>query len=232
MIAVVLCGGKGTRLAPLTNDIPKSLVPVQGKPIIEHILDLFYKYGIKNIILSVGYLKEKMKEHFSLNADIKFLEEDVPLGTAGPLKLLEKQGNFPKETFVMCNGDELKEINVQKMIAFHKESKALVTIALTEVNDPSSYGVARMNGNRISEFIEKPKKEEAPSNLINSGFYIMEPEIIDFVPEGFASLERDVFPKVAKAGRLFAFPFKGQWFPTDTFERLGKAEKEWKGISV
>ncbi len=233
MIAVILCGGKGTRLRPITYETPKALVPVQGRPIIEHIFDLFRKYEINDIILSIGHLKEKMKGYFAKNncgMNISYAEEDEPLGTAGPLKLLEKEGRFPKETFILRNGDELMNLDIGKTAEFHRASKALVTIALTEVEDPSSFGVARMDGGRIAEFVEKPKKEEAPSNLVNSGFYVMEPDIIKFVPEGPAMLERDVFPKIAKMGKLFGFPFKGQWFPTDNFERLEKAEREWKGL--
>jgi NDP-sugar pyrophosphorylase family protein len=107
----------------------------------------------------------------------------------------------------------------------------LVTIALTEVEDPSQYGVAKLEGNKILKFIEKPKKEEAPSNLINSGLYIIEPEVIDMISDGFVMLERAVFPKLAENGKLFGYPFLGQWFDTGNMERYKKALKEWKGLS-
>ena len=134
------------------------------------------------------------------------------------------------ESFIVSNGDELKDINIEEMYQLHKESNALVTIALTTVEDPSKYGVARLSGSKILEFVEKPKKEEAPSKLINSGFYIMEPEVIDLIPKGFSMLEKDVFPKLAKMGRLFGYPFSGQWFDTGNIERYEKALKEWKDI--
>jgi len=235
MIAIILAGGKGTRLRPITYEIPKSLIPIKGKPIIHHILCLFKQYNITDIIISVGYLKERVKEYFKSNdygMNITFLEENEPLGTAGPLKLLKDKKCLPKETFIVCNGDELKEINIDDMVRFHKENKALITIALTSVDDPSSYGVAKMDGNKIIEFIEKPKKEEAPSNLINSGFYVMEPETIDLIPNGFSMLERSVFPKVANTGRLFGYPFNGQWFPTDTIERIKIAEENWTPLDI
>lgn len=232
--ALILVGGRGTRLRPLTDKMPKGLIPVQGKPITEHLLDLLKKYGIKDIILSTGYLKEQFLQHFGdgskLGLTISYVEEHEPLGTAGPLRLARQH---LKESFIVSNGDELKDINIARMFRLHKRKDALATIALTSVEDPSAYGVARLDGSRIVEFVEKPKKENAKSNLINAGFYILEPEVIDMIPErGFSMLEKDVFPKLAKQGRLRGFPFAGQWFDIGTYERLALAEKKWKGISA
>lgn len=230
--AVILVGGKGTRLKPLTDRTPKGLIPIQGKAISEHLLDLFKKYGVTDVILSVGHLKEEMKRHFGdgrkLGMNISYVEEDEPLGTAGPLRLCKKQ---LKESFIVSNGDELKDINIARMFRLHKRKDALATIALTSVEDPSAYGVARLDGSRIVEFVEKPRKEDAPSNLINAGFYILEPEVLDMIPQGFSMLEKDVFPNLAKEGKLRGFPFAGQWFDMGTHERLAIAEKKWRGIS-
>ena len=115
------------------------------------------------------------------------------------------------------------------MFRLHKRKNALATIALTTVEDPSHYGVARLDGSRIVEFVEKPAN--APSNLINAGFYIMEPEVIDMIPKGFSMLEKDVFPKLAKLGRLRGFPFAGQWFDIGNIERYKIAEKKWSGVN-
>ena len=231
--AVLLVGGRGTRLKPLTDKTPKGLIKVQGKPITEHLFDLLKKYGIRDVILSTGYLKEKFKEHFGdgskAGMSISYVEEDEPLGTAGPLRLAKKQLT---SSFIVSNGDELKDINIARMFRLHKRKDALATIALTSVDDPSAYGVARLDGSRIVEFIEKPKKDEAPSNLINAGFYILEPEVLDMIPKGFSMLEKDVFPKLAKMGKLRGFPFAGQWFDVGTHERYALAEKKWKGISA
>jgi NDP-sugar pyrophosphorylase family protein len=231
MKAVILAGGKGTRLRPLTYETPKALLPVHGKTLTEHLFDLFKRHGITEVFLSIGYLGEKIKDYFKdgkeFGVDIKYLEENEPLGTAGPLKLVK---NELTESFLVSNGDELKDINLDEMYKQHKKNKALVTIALTKVEDPSQYGVAKLDGEKILEFIEKPKKEEAPSNLINSGLYIIEPEIIDMIPDGFAMLEKEVFPKLAKQGRLFGYAFSGQWFDTGNMERYDKALKEWKGL--
>ena len=229
--AVLLVGGKGTRLKPLTDKTPKALLEVHKKAVTEHIFDLLKKYGIRDIILCVGHLKDKIKDYFgdgsNFGVNIAYIEEDEPLGTAGPLKLAKK---YLKGSFIVSNGDELKNINIPRMFRLHKRKDALATIALTTVEDPSHYGVARLDGSRIIEFVEKPKKEEAPSNLINAGFYIMEPEVIDMIPNGFSMLEKDVFPKLAKLGRLRGFPFAGQWFDIGTIERYKLAEKQWKGV--
>lgn len=229
--AVILAGGKGTRLRPLTYKIPKALIKVQGKTITEHLFDLFKKYDIREIIMSVGYLKEKIVEYFKdgskFGVKITYIEESEPLGTAGPLKLVKSQIDCP---FIVLNGDELKDINIKEMYNLHKKSKALATIALTKVEDTSQYGVARLEGNKILEFIEKPSKQEAPSNLINAGFYIIEPAVMGMISEGFSMLEQDIFPKIAKQGKLYGFAFKGQWFDTGSFERLENARKNWAGI--
>ena len=229
--AFILSGGKGTRLRPITYEIPKALVPVHGKPLIEHLFDLLKKYGVNDVVLSVGHMKDKViskKDEWSrLGLDISFVEEQKALGTGGPLRLAKDKLT---KTFIVSNGDELKNINIMEMYEAHKKNRALVTIALTTVNDPSQYGVARLEGNRIVEFVEKPKKDKAPSNLINAGFYILEPEVTEMIPEGKCSLEKQIFPKLAKMGRLFGFPFSGQWFDTGNLDRYERALKEWKGI--
>ena len=233
--AVILCGGTGTRLQPITYEIPKTMIPVQGKPLIDHLFDLLKRHHIRNVTLSVGHMKDKIKEQlddgFKFGMNVKYNEEDEPLGTAGALKLLRQNDMLPPESFIVSNGDELKDIDIDAMFESHKNSNALVTIALTAVENPSAYGVARLSGNQILEFIEKPAAEEAPSNFINAGFYIINPEVIDMIPDGFSMLEKDVFPKLAEMGRLHGFPFSGQWFDTGSMERYERALKEWVSIS-
>lgn len=229
--AVILAGGKGTRLRPLTNTIPKALLPVHGKTLTEHLFDLFLKYDITEIVLSVGHLKEKIMDYFGdgkrFGVHITYIEEKEPLGTAGPL-LLAKE--YLRETFIACNGDELKEIDIAEMAKVHNNHKALATLALTSVQDPQHYGVAKLHGNRILMFVEKPAPGTEPSKLINSGFYIMEPEVLNYIPEGFAMLETNVFPQLANDGKLFGYPFHGQWFDTGTMERYERAKQHWRGI--
>lgn len=227
--ALILAGGKGTRLKPITHEIPKPLVPIHGKPVLEYSLDLFKKFGIKNILISIGFKGEKIKEYFGdgkrFGVNITYIEEKEPLGTAGPLKLARK---YLHETFIMCNADELKDIDLVEMFMFHKENQAIGTIALTSIDDPSRYGVAKLTGNKILDFVEKPAKENAPSNFINSGLYILEPEVIDYVPEGLSMVEKDVFPKLAREGKLFGYPFAGYWKPIGTFEQYEEAIHDLK----
>ena len=229
--AVILAGGVGTRLQPITFEVPKPLLTVHDKTLLEHLFDLFKKHGIKNVVISIGYKGHKIKEEIGngrrFGINVSYVEESKALGTAGPLKFARSLLN---DTFVCSNADELKELDLMDMYMFHKENKAAVTIALASIDDPSAYGVARLQGNRILEFIEKPEKKKAPSNLINSGLYIMEPEVIDMIPDGFSMLEKDVFPQLAREGRLYGYPFSGQWLNTGTLELYEKAIKEWKDI--
>jgi len=227
--AIILAGGRGTRLKPLTDTLPKPLIPVHGKPLIEHLIALFKKFCVHDIYISVGYRKEQIKNCIGngqeLGINAHYIEEHEPLGTAGCLRL-----HTPKNPFFMSNGDELKNVNLNDMIAFHKSHSGIATLALLEVEDPTQYGVARMQDSRIAEFVEKPRREDAPSTLINSGLYLFDPGIVDYVPPGFAMLEKDVFPKLAAEGKLYGFPFRGQWFDTGTPERYAQALREWRGI--
>lgn len=229
--ALILAGGEGTRMRTLTSDkIPKALLLFKGKTITEHLFDFFKKYEIEEIYLSVGFLKEKIKKHYGggkkFGVNLIYIEENEPLGTAGPVRLASK---YLDESFVVVNGDNLFDFDLKKMFAFHKKNKALITIALTEVEDLKGYGAVKVSGNKILEFNEK--KETSGKGLINSGFYIIEPEAVKLIPEGRVSLERETFPKAAKLGRLFGYRFSGQWADTGTVERYEAYEKNWRGVA-
>ena len=226
---VILAGGDRTLKK---DDTPKSLIEVKGKPLIQHNIELFKKYGIKDILISVCYKKEQVKDALGdgkkFGVNLTYIEEKNGLGTAGPLKQAKSQ---LKETFVMCNADELKEIDLNDMLSFHHANKAMATVALTTVRDVSNYGVALLNGNKIMAFMEKPDKDNAPSKLINAGLYIIEPEVIDFIPEGFSRMEMDVFPKLASEEKLCGYPFGGQWFDIESHKDVKKADIEWRGLN-
>ena len=228
--AIILVGGEGTRLRPYTYELPKALLPIHGKPMVQHVMDLLKSHGVTEMYLAVGYKGEMIKDYFGdgskLGVSIKYIVEKTPLGTAGPLRLAKK---YLDETFFIVWGDILSQIDLSDFAHFHKNSDALATVALTTVEDPSRFGVASMKGSRIVEFIEKPSKEDAPSNLINAGMAILEPEVIDnYVPEkGKAMVEYDIYPKLAKDGKLNGYPFQGQWFDTGTHEAYERAIKEW-----
>lgn len=228
--ALILAGGKGTRMRPFTYEMPKPMIPVKGKPLVQHIIELCRKHDIREIILSIGYLGDKIREHFGdgahLGVDIKYVEEREEMGTAGPLNLARDLLDGP---FLMFNGDVISNIDLADFISFHTDKKGLATIALTQVEDTSAFGVARLKGDRIVGFIEKPKKGEQ-SKLINAGVYLLEPEVLDYMPKGKAMIETDVFPKLSNEGNLYGYPFDGQWFDTGTPEAYERAIKNWKGI--
>lgn len=230
--AILLLGGKGTRFRPITYELPKALLPIKDKTVPEHLIDLFKKYHITDLIFSIGYKADKIREYYGngskFGVKITYVEEKKPLGSAGAIKLAKKYILGP---FIVTNGDELKDIDLEEMFKFHRENKAKITAALTTVEDPSAYGVARLQGNKILEFVEKPPKEKAPSNLINSGLSIWDLSVIDLIPKGFSMYEQDIFPKLAKSKKLFGYPFSGQWFDTGTPERYERAIKEWRGLS-
>lgn len=227
---VVLAGGKGTRMRPFTYEMPKPMIPVQGKPLLQHIVELLRKYDVRDIIFSIGYMGDKIREYFGngsrFGVNISYVEEKEEMGTAGALSLMEKKLNG---TFLMFNGDILANIDLHDFIMFHRQNKALATIALTPVKDPSRFGVAHLKGNKIIEFIEKPKGS-LKSRLINAGVYVLEGDVLDYIPKRKAMMETDVFPKLAEEGKLFGYPFDGQWFDTGTHEAYERAIKEWKGI--
>ena len=228
--AFVLAGGKGTRMRPFTYEIPKSLIPVQGKPLLQHILDLLRKYEIRDIILSTGYMGDKIREYFGngskFGVNITYVEEKKEMGTAGSLNLAR---DLLEDTFLMFNGDILANIDLHDFIDSHAKNNGIATIALKPVRDPSRFGVAELRGNKILRFIEKPKTT-VRSKLISAGVYILEPEVIDYIPKRKAMMETDVFPKLAEEGKLYGYPFDGQWFDTGTHEAYEKAIKGWRGI--
>jgi len=232
--AVILAGGKGTRLYPITKEIPKPLLPINRKPIINYLIDLFQEQGIKEIAVLISKdFREDFewwkKRYFSKN-NIKLVEEQKPLGTFGGLFLLKHWlGDRP---FFLTNGDELKEIDLLEMSRFHQKTRSLATIALVEVPDPQNYGVVLCQSGIIKEFLEKP--QNPPSNYINSGLYLLSSDIFNhpvcaghYEPK-FLMAEIDLFPRLAKEGKLFACKFKGKWTDCGTWERYSRALKDWK----
>jgi len=229
--AIILAGGKGSRLRPLTDNMPKPLLPVKGKPIIEHVIDNLIRQGINHIILSVGYKADKIRKYFSDGSDfgvnIEYCIEHTPLGTGGAIKLASKGIDRP---FIALNGDNLADFDYNKMYKSHKRNNAKITLALYPVEDVTQFGIARLEGDKLVKFIEKPAKEEAPSNLNNAGAYIIEPGVLNMLPDGKCSIEEDCFEKLSHKGMIFAFRHKGQWFPTDNMERYNAANDNFQGI--
>lgn len=222
--AVILAGGKGTRLYPITKEIPKPLLPVKRKPIINYLVDLFCKAGIKDIavLISKDYREEFdwWKKRYYPDSDIKFVEEPEPLGTFGGLYFLKEW--LGSSSFFMTNGDEIKEIGLSEMAEFHEVQNVLATICSIYVPDPQNYGVVVSENNMVKEFLEKPKNP--PLNYINSGLYLFSPKIFEIHPGAkFLMVEKDIFPNLAKENKLANFQYKGYWADCGTWERYGRA---------
>ncbi|GIU69644.1 MAG: hypothetical protein KatS3mg002_0880 [Candidatus Woesearchaeota archaeon] len=220
--AIVFAGGENAE---------RTMLEINNKPILQWNVELLKRHGVKEIMLCVNKNENKIKEYFGdgkkFGICIYYNEEEIPLGTAGSLKSVSK---FITETSIVCNGDELKNIDLDDMYEFHTDGNKSCTIALTTVNNPEKFGVALLNGNRIVTFIEKPPKENAPSKLVNAGLYIIEPSILKYIPDGFSKIEQDVFPKLAAEDKLWGYIFSGQWYSTKTAESITKAINEWKGL--
>jgi len=243
--AVVMVGGKGTRLRPLTNERPKPILPVLDKPCLSYLIASLAKGGIKEVFLACGYRPERMAEAIgdgtAEGISIEYSYEDPPAGTAGAIKLLEDRLD---DTFVACNGDVFADIDLGAQITEHNRTKASLTISLTPVDDPCEFGIARLDrDNRILEFKEKPKPEEVFSNLVNAGVYVIEKEIMQYVPKGrMYDFSKELTPKIMDLGyRVQGHMLSGMWMdvgrPKDLFEsNILMAErlypkKEWDNVS-
>lgn len=215
--AVILIGGFGTRLRPLSCTRPKALFPVVNKPLLQWTFERLSKSGIDEVILAVNkltgfYIKQQRIRRYGLKVKFSYDPPKMPLGTAGPIKRAEKLIGL-EETFLVLNGDLITEIDYKELIQKHKKRNAIASIALHKVDDPSRYGVAELaDENRIRRFIEKPPKGKEPSKLINAGVYVLSPRIFDYIPKGRAvSMEREVFPVLAEENLLFGYEVSGLW---------------------
>ncbi|HET9392520.1 MAG TPA: NDP-sugar synthase [Candidatus Rubrimentiphilum sp.] len=215
MQAVILVGGEGTRLRPLTFGTPKPMVPIVNVPFLARTLERLYEAGIRDIILPAGYMPQAITEYFgdgsSLGMKITYVIEDEPLGTAGAIKNVEQHITGP---FFMLNGDVLTSLDLGAMIAYHKEKGGLGVLHLIKVEDPSAFGcVVHDEAGRISQFIEKPPKGTAPTDEINAGTYLLEPQVLQFIPPGRnVSIERETFPKMLAEGQpLYAYTTNDYW---------------------
>lgn len=230
--AFINAGGKGTRLRPFTYELPKPLIPVQGKPLMNHIFDLLLRHNIRDVLIGVGYLGHKIKDYYKdgsqFGLKINYVEENQPLGSAGALHLARNQLTEP---FYLIWSDILTDIDLDDFADFYHQRQPLVAMALSSVADPSCFGVAKLRGHKILEFVEKPTLGTEPSKLIHAGYNIIQPKMIDLIGEGEVSIEREVFPQVAKIGMLHGYPFEGQWFDTGTQEAYEEVLKKWQGVN-
>jgi mannose-1-phosphate guanylyltransferase len=221
MQAVILVGGEGTRLRPLTSTVPKPVVPLVDRPFISFMLEWLVKHGVDDVIMSCGFLATSVRnvlgEGGDLGVRLRFVEEPDPRGTAGALKYAEPMLD---ERFLMLNGDVLTDIDLSAQIAQHDESGAKATLSLVPVADPSAYGLVHLNEDRsVRDFVEKPSPDAIDTNLISAGAYVLQREILQLVPaERNVSIEREIWPLLIGAG-LYGFPSESYWLDIGSPER-------------
>lgn len=231
MKALLLAGGFGTRLRPLTYTRPKHLLPIANRPHIEHVFDLLRRHGISDVILTTSYLAEAFGETVDrAKADginVEVTHEEVALGTAGAVKHAQTQ--IEDETFLVFNGDILTDVDLDALVEFHREKSAEATILLTPVDDPSAFGVVPTEDDgRVTGFIEKPPRAEAPTNQINAGIYVLEPSVLDRIPAGREwSVERGLFPGLVEDGvPLYARSTSAYWMDLGTPDKYRQANMD------
>ncbi|MDA8044859.1 MAG: NDP-sugar synthase [Actinomycetota bacterium] len=221
MKAVVLVGGEGTRLRPLTLVTPKQMLPVGRRPMLERVLEWLAGHGVDEAVLSLGYRPDAFLRAYpsgeSCGVRLVYAVEDSPLDTAGAIRFAALEGGVDRR-FVVVNGDVLTDLDVTALVAFHRDRGAEASIALTPVEDPSHFGVVPTDeAGRVLAFIEKPAPGQAPTNLINAGTYVLEPSVLDRIPGGRkVSIERETFPALVADGRLYAMGSGASWIDAGT----------------
>lgn len=222
MKAVILAGGKGTRLQPITCGLPKPMVPVMNIPLMEHIILLLKKHGIVDIGVTLMYMPQKISSYFADGSKwgvrLTYFTEESPCGTAGSLL---HASSFLDGTFIVVSGDCITDMNLTEAIEYHRKQKALATLVLTPSANPSNYGIAVTDNNgRITRFLEKPSRQQVFSNIVNTGTYILEPEILQYIERNRPfDFSRELIPKLLQAGvRLSGYQVRGYWSDVGSVE--------------
>lgn len=231
MIAVVMAGGEGSRLRPITAQRPKPLVPVGNRPIMEHILDLLKLHGVRDVVATVHYLADEIERTFGDGSDrgmhIRYSVEDTPLGTAGSVKRAEAM--LGKGTFLIISGDALTDCDLSAALAFHREQGSLATIVLQRVPNPLDYGVVITDKDgRIQRFLEKPSWSEVFSDTVNTGIYILEPEVLAGMTAGNNyDWSQNIFPQLLRDGKpIYGFVMEGYWADVGSLEQYREAQRD------
>jgi NDP-sugar pyrophosphorylase family protein len=225
---VILVGGEGTRLRPLTYAIPKQMLPVVEVPMIERVVGHLVEHGVSDVVLSLGYRPDAFVAGFPdgrcAGAALSYAVEPELLDTAGAIRYAAADAGID-ETFLVVNGDVLTDVDVGALVAFHRRNGAEGTISLTPVEDPSAFGVVECDdAGRVTAFIEKPPAGTAPTNMINAGTYVLEPSVLDRIPnDRRVNVERETFPAMVADQRLYALAETGYWLDVGTPERFLQA---------
>ena len=228
LAAVILVGGLGTRLRPLTDRTRKDMLPLVDRPQLAYTFEHLRRYGVTRAIVSCGYLPTQIQQHFGDrygDLRLEYKVEEEPLGTGGAIRFAAEGIDEP---FFALNGDSLRETDLDALVAFHREHETRATILLTPVEDPTRYGLVRVNGaGRVLSFLEKPRPEEIDTNLINAGMYVLEPEVLEFVPPGRAvSIEREVFPLLVEQEAVHGVALPGYWLDIGTPDAYLQAHRD------
>ncbi len=229
MDAVVLVGGEGTRLRPLTYEIPKQMLTVVERPMIVHVLEWLSQHGVDRAVLSLGYRADAFIQAFPTSkiagVALEYVVEPDPLDTAGAIRFAAEKSGV-SDTFLVLNGDVLTDLDATALLSFHRSRPAEASIALTPVADPSRFGVVPTDGDgRVTAFIEKPAPGTAPTNLINAGIYVLETSVLERIPGGRrVSIERETFPELVEAGILYALASDAYWLDTGTPQQFLRAQ--------
>src|SRR4051812_4455255 len=226
--AVILVGGLGTRLRPLTERTRKDMLPLVDRPLLAFTFEHLLRHGVERAVLSCGYLPTQIEEFFGTEwqgLGLEYRVEEEPLGTGGAVRFAAEGLDEP---FFAVNGDSLREADLTALADFHRASGAKATILLTPVADPTRYGLVRLESDgRVQSFLEKPRPEEIDTNLINAGVYVLEPEVLDLIPaDRSVSIEREVFPKLVEEGSCFGLALPGYWLDVGTPESYLQAHRD------
>lgn len=225
--AVIIAGGKGTRLRPLTYKIPKAMIPIDGKTVLEHQINLLKKIKIKNIILCTGYKHELIEKYFGngskFGVKIDYFVEKKLLGTGGAIKNAEK---LIHDSFIVLYGDIIFDMNLKKLVEFHKKRNALVTIVLHESDHPYDSDLIEVdNNNKIIKLIGKPSRNKPlPTTLTKTSIYILEPKVFSFIPKIKNSFDNDILPNLIQTGKVYGFITSEYIRDIGTFNRLDDAK--------
>ncbi len=229
MKLVIMTGGKGARLGPMTKDIPKPMIPVGGKPILEHIIETAKKHGIKEIILCNGYLHKAIGDYFGdgskWGVNITHSNEDKPLGTAGALTNISPE--LLTEPFLVFQGDVMNELNIEKFVKFHNQKKGIMSIVVHPSDHPHDSDVIVVDKNwQVKDFLHKPGKDVKFENIVNAGAFIMDPSILNYiVKDEFSIIEKHIFPKLLESKeKIYAYMTDDYLKDMGTPDRLEKVE--------
>ena len=225
---MILVGGLGTRLRPLTDRTRKDMLPLVDRPQLAYTFEHLRRYGVTRAIVSCGYLPTQIQEHFGDrygDLRLEYRVEEEPLGTGGAIRFAAEGIDEP---FFALNGDSLRETDLDTLVAFHRERGGRATILLTPVEDPSRYGLVRVHGDgRVLSFLEKPRPEEIDTNLINAGLYVLEPDVLELIPpDRPVSIEREVFPQLVEEGAVHGVALAGYWLDIGTPDAYLQAHRD------